>query len=205
MKDDEARITASAVAGVRHLLLEEQVWADVRAELERRPGGAAIAHELAVDPTKVEWVSAHHYAAMMDALLAATGPERTFALGRARLHRTAQAGAFAPVVRSWTRSFGRDAGEFLRLTLHAWNTQTRNLGTFVLDETRPGHARFVLARASDVIGASAGWQCFLSGYGTGLLDLLHVDGTCAIRSVGVDVEIVYDYATDGTPTPPRGV
>lgn len=194
MQADDAQIAASAVAGVRHLLLEEQVWADVRAELERRPGGDAIVHELAVDPTKVEWVSARQYAAMMDALLAAVGPERTLALGRMRLHRTAQAGAFAPVIRSWTRSFGRAADEFLRVTLHAWSTQTKNLGTFVLAESRPGHARFVLTHASTVIRASEGWQCFLSGYGTGLIDLLRVEGRCHVRVAHDDVEIVYDYA-----------
>jgi hypothetical protein len=105
---DTPTIAASAVAGVRHLLIEENVWAAVRAELVRTHADATgwIDSELSVDPTKTPWVPVAHHAQMMDALIAVVGRDRTYEFGRLRAHRTAQAGAFAPVVRSWSRSFG---------------------------------------------------------------------------------------------------
>lgn len=195
-------IAASAVAGVRHLLIEEKVWPVVRAELVRVHDDAAswIDSDLSVDPTKTDWVPVTHHAQMMDALLAVTGPERTYALGRERAHRTAQAGAFAPVVRSWARSFGATPTEFLKLTLHAWSSQTRNLGEFVPVESREGYARFLMKDASPPIRESPGWQVFLAGYGTGLLDLVGREGRCDIRVAGSDVEVSYTYgATTGQP------
>jgi len=197
-------IAASAVAGVRHLLIEENAWAPVRAELIRQHAEAAswIGSDLSIDPTKTAWVPAAHHALMMDALIAVAGEERTYELGRERAHRTAQAGAFAPVVRSWSRSFGADPTEFLKLTLHAWSSQTRNLGEFVASESRPGFARFVMKGPAPLLGQSRGWQRFLAGYGTGLLDLVHRAGRCDIRVSGDDIEVVYTY--DPTATPPDG-
>jgi len=188
-------IAASAVAGVRHLLLEESAWAAVRAELVRAHPDAAswIDSDLSVDPTKTRWIAVAHHAQMVDAVHSVFGPERTFDLGRRRANRTAQAGAFAPVVRSWSRSFGSNPVEFLKLTLHAWSSQTQNLGEFVLDEMRPGFVRFVMKDASPVLIESEGWQIFLAGYGTGLLDLVNREGRCEIRAVGPDVECVYRY------------
>jgi hypothetical protein len=189
-------IAASAVAGVRHLLIQEKAWAGVRAELVRVHEGAAswIDSDLSIDPTKTAWVPAEHHAQMIDALRAVVGPERTFELGRERAHHTARAGAFAPVVRSWSRSFGETPSEFLKLTQHAWAAQTRNLGEFVLVEAKPGHARFVLRDADPVIAQSPGWKLFLSGYGTGLLDLVGRTGRCEIRLAdNGDLEAIYEY------------
>jgi len=188
-------IAASAVAGVRHLLIEENVWADVRAELVRTHADAAswIDSDLSVDPTKTRWVPVEHHAQMMDALFAVAGAARTFDLGRARGVRTGQAGAFAPVVRSWSRSFGANPAEFLKLTLHAWSSQTQNLGEFVLAEARPGHVRFVMKDATRLLTESPGWQLFLAGYGTGLLDLVKREGRCDIHRAGPDIECIYTY------------
>jgi hypothetical protein len=194
---DGALIAASVIAGVRHLLIESGVWDEVRATLVRREPEAAhwIEAELAVDPTKIDWVTAAHYGELMDAIFDVVGSDRAFALGRERLHRTAQAGAFAPVVRSWARSFGDSPEEFLRLTTHAWSTQTRNFGLVRPTESRLGHARFLIEEAAPVIRDSAGWHRFLSGYGTGLLDLIHREGRCIVRRdrTGRHVEIIYDY------------
>lgn len=194
---DTPTIAASAVAGLRHLLIEENVWAAVRAELVRTHADAAewIESELSVDPTKTQWVSVAHHAQMMDALMAVVGRERTFELGRLRAHRTAQAGAFAPVVRSWSRSFGANPTEFLRLTLHAWSSQTQHLGEFAMRESRPGYACFVLQNASVLLVDGIGWQIFLGGYGTGLLELIQLRGRCELRIPpgSHDVEVVYTY------------
>jgi len=188
-------IAASAVAGVRHLLIEENAWAPVRAELVRAHADAAswIDSDLSVDPTKTQWVPVERHAQMVDAMYAVFGPERTFAFGRKRANRTAQAGAFAPVVRSWSRSFGSNPIEFLKLTLHAWSSQTQNLGEFVIQESRVGFVRFVMKSASPVLLESPGWQTFLAGYGTGLLDLVSREGRCEIRPVGPDIECIYTY------------
>jgi hypothetical protein len=189
-------IAASAVAGVRHLLIEENVWAGVRAELVRVHADAAswIDSDLSIDPTKVSWVPVNYHVQMMDALRTVVGPDRVLALGRLRAHRTTQGGAFAPVVRSWSRSFGTDPTEFLKLTLHAWSSQTQNLGAFTIAESRPGYARFVMHDATRLLRDSPGWQLFLAGYGTGLLDLVKREGRCEIRANGSDVECVYTYA-----------
>lgn len=199
-------IAASAVAGVRHLLIEAKVWADVRAELVRVHEDAAswIDSDLSVDPTKTSWVPIAHHTQMMDALHVVAGAERTFELGRERAHRTAQAGAFAPVVRSWARSFGATPAEFLKLTLHAWSSQTQNLGTFVAAESRPGFARFRMAPASRLLRESIGWQAFLAGYGTGLLDLVGRSGRCSLRVDGDDVDVTYAYADPPPEQPPSG-
>lgn len=179
------------------------MWPAVRAELVRKYADAAgwIDSDLSVDPTKTAWVPATYHAQMMDALLSVVGPDKTYALGRLRAHRTALAGAFAPVVRSWSRSFGSNPSEFLRLTLHAWSSQTQHLGEFVMGEVRPGYACFVLRDAPALLIDGLGWQSFLSGYGTGLLDLIQQRGRCELRITpgAADVEVVYTY--DEPPTP----
>jgi hypothetical protein len=193
-------IAASAVAGFRHLLIEENVWAAVRAELVRIHVDAAswIDSELSVDPTKVAWVPVTHYAQMMDALVTTVGEARTSALGRERARRGALAGAFGPVIRSWSRSFGADPTEFLKVTLHAWSSQTQNLGAFVLAESRPGYARFVIHGAAPLLLESRGWQLFLAGYGTGLLDLMKGKGRCDIDASGPDFQCIYVYTFEPT-------
>jgi hypothetical protein len=197
VSDDTPTIAASAVAGVRHLLMEEKLWPSVRAELVRKHADAAgwIDSDLSVDPTKTAWVPVSHHAQMMDALLSAVGAEQTYELGRLRARRTAMAGAFAPVVRSWARSFGSNPTEFLRLTLHAWSSQTQRLGEFVVRETRPGYSCFVLRNASPLLLEGIGWQTFLAGYGTGLLDLIDREGRCEFRIPpgSPDVEVAYTY------------
>ena len=106
-------------------------------------------------------------------------------------------------MRSWSRSFGSTPSEFLKLTLHAWSSQTRNLGEFVLAESRPGHACFVMRDASALFRRSLGWQCFLAGYGTGLLDLVVANGRCEIRVADAgDIEVVYTYPVAAPPRPP---
>lgn len=193
---DEPTIAASAVAGVRHLLFEEGLWASVRDELRRAHPEVAEGFDaaFAIDPTKTQWVPVSYHTLMMEALLAVVGPERTYALGRLRAQRTSQAGAFAPVVRSWARSFGSNPTEFLRLTLHAWSSQTQHLGEFVVRETRPGYSCFVLRNASSHLRDGMGWQTFLAGYGTGLLDLIRQEGRCEFRITdGHDVEVAYTY------------
>lgn len=173
------------------------MWAAVRAELVRVHIDAAswIDSELSIDPTKTAWVPVTHHVQMMDALVTVVGEERTYALGRERARRTALAGAFAPVVRSWSRSFGDHPSEFLKLTLHAWSSQTRNLGEFVVAETRPGYSRFVMKNATRLLHDSRGWQLFLAGYGTGLLDLMNRKGRCEITvdASHADVEIAYVF------------
>ena len=195
-------IAASVVAGMRHLLIEQGVWESVRAALEKADPGAERA--LTVDPTKVEWVSAAPYGQMMDALLAVVGETRAFELGRERIHQSAQAGAFAPIVRSWARSFGHNPEEFLRLTTHAWSTQTRGIGTFKLAESRPGRVRFVMADAGRVILEHAGWRRFLCGYGTGLLDLIGRRGSCVISVSSAGTTIDATYAYDDAPATTTG-
>jgi hypothetical protein len=194
---DGACLAASVIAGLRHLLIERGVWDQVRSTLVARDPTALewIESELAVDPTKTEWVAATHYGLLWEAIVGVVGMDRTFALGRERLHRTAQAGAFAPVVRSWVRSFGEKPEEFLRLTTHAWSSQTKNFGSFKEAENRAGHARFVMEDASPILRESLGWRQFLSGYGTGLLDLIEREGQCRVEvaPTGRNVEIVFDY------------
>lgn len=201
-----ALIAASVIAGLRHQLMERGIWESVRAALlERRPDALDwIETELSVDPTKTDWVNAAHYGELMDAIHRVVGPERAFALGRERLHRTAQAGAFAPIVRSWARSFGESPEEFLRLTTHAWSSQTRNFGALVQLASRLGHTRYVLTDATPVIRDSTGWHQFLSGYGTGFLDLIRRDGLCVVSRdpTGRHVEITFDY--EGPERPQRG-
>jgi hypothetical protein len=199
-RDDAAeapQIAASVIVGLRHLLIDSGIWQPVRAALAARDPRSIewIETELAVDPTTTAWVTSAHFGDLMDTILEVVGSDRAFELGRERLHRSAQAGAFAPVVRSWMRSFGESPEEFLRLTIHAWSSQTRSFGVVSVVENRPGHARFVMLDAPEVIRDSAGWHRFLSGYGTGLLDLIHRQGQCAVRRdpSGKSVEIVFDY------------
>ena len=40
---------------------------------------------------------------------------------------------------------------------------------------------------------SPGWQLFLAGYGTGLLDLVKREGRCDIHRAGPDIECIYTY------------
>ncbi len=204
---DGPRVAASLVTGLRHLLIEHRVWDPARAVLLRRHPDVLkwVENDLAVDPTRVDWVVAAHYGDLMDAILEVVGADRTFALGRERFERTAKAGAFAPVVRSWARSFGDDPQEFLRLAIHAWSAQTRNLGVLESVESRLGRARFVLRDAGPPIRDSVGWRRFISGYGTGMLDLIQREGFCAVELdvSGHHVEITFDYRELGTPAEDR--
>ena len=73
-------------------------------------------------------------------------------------------------------------------------------GEFVLAESRPGYVRFSMLGASALLRESRGWQIFLAGYGTGLLDLIHCEGRCDIRVSpnGVDVDVDYIYVEPPT-------
>jgi hypothetical protein len=150
-------------------MVERDLWDHVQVALAQRSE-----HELdwAQAPDSLEWVELEHFVALIDAIGGTLGVTELRSLVRRRIVDPAGSSFYAPMLRSWARSFGASAGHMLRGAVHVWRAALRNAGTLRPVDVRPGEVHLVVEgplaleyRRSPALSAA------LEGLALGVLDL----------------------------------
>lgn len=174
-------MAGGVVAAYRASLLVSDRWAEVRAAFS----AARPDDETWVDTASGEdWVPWDGYVALLEAVARVIGVEGLRSLVRRRIIDPEGSNFFAPMLRSWARSFGESPEHMLRGAVQAWRTAQRNVGTIVLHSVGAGEVHLALEGPRvGVYGRSAAMAASLEGLALGFLDSAHP------RPVFVEVEL----------------
>jgi hypothetical protein len=178
---NEPRIAAPLVNGVRSQLIQDGRWPEIEA------------HVLGKDPElapwleqceRAEWTSLVSHLRFMEILLEHIGEEALESLGGGRFRDDMAIGPLAPVLRGWVREYRHDPAALMRVAPHAWQAVTRNAGRMVLVEILASAIRFRVEGPPNVVLTSRAWHILLRGYGAELLRQSGRQGSFSVEPSG---------------------
>jgi hypothetical protein len=181
-------VAGGLISTYRASMIERDLWDHVRATLSA--SSACATHGTAeldwVDgKAPPEWVELDHFVALIEAIGATLGPNELRTLVRRRIVDPSGSSFYAPMLRSWARSFGASAGHMLRGAVHVWRAAVRNVGTLKPVDVRPGEVHLVVeGPAAEAYRRSPALAASFEGLALGVLDLSQP------RPVFVEVELV---------------
>jgi hypothetical protein len=130
-----------------------------------------------------EWVSLSTYLALLDASARTLGTDALRSMVRRDIVDPSGASFFAPMMRSWARSFQAGPERMLRGAIHVWRSAMRG-GAIRLYPVRPGEAH--LALEGD-LGHACAWSrpfaVSMEGFGLGFMDLAEPHPACVEAEV----------------------
>ena len=118
-------IAGGVISSYRASLLERDLWDHVRARFEQRgPYSAewldAVAHQ--------DWVDVGAFVVLLDVMGETMGLDELRWLARQRVVDPTGSNFYAPILRSWARSFGTSPEHMLRGIVHVWRAALRHAG-----------------------------------------------------------------------------
>ena len=123
-------------------------------------------------PASLEWVELERFVALIDAIGDTLGVTELRSLVRRRIADPSGSSFYAPMLRSWARSFGASPGHMLRGAVHVWRAAFRNAGSLRAVDVRPGEVHLVIdGPLSAVHLRSPALSASLEGLALGVLDL----------------------------------
>lgn len=162
-------VAGGVMASYRGTMLERDLWDHTR---------QAFAHRTQQDLEQLdrlcelEWVSLADYSALLDALGDTLGIDELRTMIRKRMVDPRGSSFYAPMTRSWARSFGASPEHVLRGMVHIFKAALRCSGQLRAVDVRPGELHLIVegpaalqARSSAAFGAS------LEGLALGFMDL----------------------------------
>ncbi len=154
----------------RASMVERDLWEHVLAALAPRSDGEL---DWLQAPASLEWVELERFVTLVDAIGEMLGAEELRSLVRRRIVDPAGSSFYAPMLRSWARSFGASAGHMLRGAVHVWRAAFRNAGTLRAVDVRPGEVHLVLDEGPLALEycRSSALSASLEGLALGVLDL----------------------------------
>ncbi len=163
-------VAGGVMASYRGTMLERDLWDHTRQAFAQR-----TRHDLDhLDRLcEVEWVSLEDYSALLDALGDTLGVDELRTMIRRRMVDPSGSSFYAPMARSWARSFGASPEHVLRGMVHVFRAALRCAGQLRAVDVRPGELHLLVegpaavqARTSTAFGAS------LEGLALGFMDLV---------------------------------
>jgi hypothetical protein len=173
-------VAGGLISTYRASMIERDLWDHVRAAL--------IAQGREPDwldgKSPPEWVELDEFVALVDAIGATIGATELRTLVRRRIVDPSSNSYYAPMLRSWARSFGASAGHMLRGAVHVWRAAVRNVGSVKPVDVRPGEVHLVVeGPAAAAYKRSPAQAAAFEGLALGVLDLSQP------RPVFVEVEL----------------
>lgn len=115
------------------------------------------------------WCPAEWHLVIMNALRLEYGEQGARDFGAARLRDSLRAGATAPILRCWMRSYGSAPGDLLRVTPYIWNAVTRAVGRVTVTSSREREVEVQVTGLPETARRCTGWHRYLEGYGAAWL------------------------------------
>jgi hypothetical protein len=174
-------LSGGVISSYRAILVERDLWEHVRARFAQRG-----LHDAAWldDVNHQDWVDVEAFVALLEVMAECMGVDELRWLVRKRIVDPAGSNFYAPILRSWARSFGHSPENMLRGVIHVWRAALRNAGRVRHEAVRAGEVHLVVEgplesayRSSPALGAE------LEGLAFSLLDSAHP------RPVFVEVEL----------------
>lgn len=187
-------ISGGVLSSYRAILVERDLWEDVRATFARR--GAyddawldRVSHK--------DWVEVEAFVLLLDVLADTMGLDALRSLVRRRVIDPGGSNFYAPILRSWARSFGHSPENMLRGVVHVWRAALRNAGRVRHEAVRAGEVHlFIEGPLEHAYRASPALAAELEGLAFSLLDsakprpmFVEVE----LRSAGVPVALVCSF------------
>jgi hypothetical protein len=173
-------VAGGLISTYRASMIERDLWDHVRASLS-----AQLELDWLDGKAPPEWVELSHFVALIDAIGATLGLSELRTLVRRRIVDPSGSSFYAPMLRSWARSFGASAPHMLRGAVHVWRAAVRNVGTLKPVDVRPGEVHLVVeGPAAESYRRSPALAAAFEGLALGVLDLSQP------RPVFVEVELV---------------
>lgn len=118
-------IAGGVISSYRASLVDRDLWEPIRALFEQRgPRSAewldAVSHR--------DWVPVEAFVTLLDVMGQTMGLDELRSLVRKRMADPAGSNFYAPILRSWARSFGKSPDHMLRCLVHVWRASLRNAG-----------------------------------------------------------------------------
>lgn len=162
-------VAAGVIASYRGIMVERDLWDHTRKAYAERTGHARNQLDRLCEE---EWVDLSDYVALLDALGDTLGLDELRTLIRKRMVDPKSSSFYAPMTRSWARSFGSSPEHVLRGMVHVFRAALRCGGQLRAIDVRPGELHLLvegpaaaLARSSGAFGVS------LEGLALGFMDL----------------------------------
>lgn len=120
-----ALIAGGVISSYRASLVERDLWEHVCALLEQSTTYRA---DWLTSVSQRDWVEVEVFVALLDAIGCTMGLDELRMLVRKRIADPAGSNFYAPIVRSWSRSFSTPE-QMLRGIVHVWRAALRNAGS----------------------------------------------------------------------------
>ncbi|MET0340426.1 MAG: hypothetical protein ABW252_05460 [Polyangiales bacterium] len=174
-------IAGGVIASYRASLVERDLWEHVRLAFARRGPYSA---EWLDHVTRADWVELEAFVLLLEQIGETMGLDALRSLVRKRIVDPSGSNFYAPILRSWARSFGTSPEHMVRGVVHVFRAALRSAGRLSHQPVRPGEVHLVVEgplaeayRRSPALGAE------LEGLTFSLLDYAQP------RPVFVEVEL----------------
>ncbi len=134
-------IAGGVITSYRASLVERDIWEHVRARFAQR---GTRAPEWLDGVTHHDWVDVEAFVSLLDAIGDVMGLDALRNLVRKRIADPAGSNFYAPILRSWARSFGTNPEAMLRGVVHVWRAALRNAGRVRLQPVRAGEVHLLI-------------------------------------------------------------
>jgi hypothetical protein len=174
-------IAGGVISSYRASLVDRDLWEPIRALFEQRgPYTAewldAVSHR--------DWVPVEAFVSLLDVMGQTMGVDALRSLVRKRMGDPAGSNFYAPILRSWARSFGQSPEHMLRCLVHVWRASLRNAGQLRHHAVRHDEVHLLIEGPLEpAYRSSAALSAQLEGLAFSLIDSAHP------RPVFVEVEL----------------
>ena len=162
-------VAGGVMASYRGTMLERDLWDHTRQAFAQRTGHDVTELDRLCE---LEWVNLCDYSALLDALSDTLGLDELRTMIRKRMVDPRGSSFYAPMTRSWARSFGSSPEHVMRGMVHIFRAALRSSGQLRAVDVRPGELHLIVegpaavqARSSKAFGAA------LEGLALGFMDL----------------------------------
>lgn len=129
------------ISSYRAILVERDLWELVRERFARR-GTYEPDWLERVSPR--DWVEVEAFVLLLDVMAEVMGVDELRWLVRKRIVDPSGSNFYAPILRSWARSFGQSPEHMLRGVVHVWRAALRNAGRVRHLPVRAGEVHLVI-------------------------------------------------------------
>lgn len=195
-------IAGGVITSYRASLVERDIWEHVRARFAQRrsaassaraPEGTLSSGRADAGSQDAEWLDAvtHHdwvdvsaFVTLLDAIGDTMGLDELRSLVRKRIAVPEGSNFYAPILRSWARSFGTNPESMLRGVVHVWRAALRHAGSVRHLAVREGEVHLLIeGPLEQAYRTSPALATELEGLAFSLLDSAHP------RPMFVEVEL----------------